>query len=79
MNVSDKRVDSAEAVLRRCSLIKISTLKNFANFTGKHLLWSIIFIGILWKTFSEKVRKINKETPTVMSLVDKVTGPGLQV
>ena len=43
------------------------------------MLWSIIFIGILWKTFSEKVRKINKETSTVMSFVDKVTGPGLQV
>ena len=60
-------------------LDKISTLKNFANFTGKNFLWSIIFIGILWKTFSEKVRKINKETSTVMSFVDKVTGPGLQV
>ena len=41
-NYQEKPGDNYRSSHRRCSVKKV-VLKNFANFTGKHLCWSIFF------------------------------------
>ena len=38
-------MDSSEAVARRC-FVKKGVVKNFANFTGKHLCWSVTLVKL---------------------------------
>ena len=38
-------MDSSEAVARRC-FVKKGVVKNFANFPGKHLCWSVTLVKL---------------------------------
>ena len=38
-------MDSSEAVARKC-FVKKGVVKNFANFTGKHLCWSLTLVKL---------------------------------
>ena len=51
---------NSEAVVRRGSS-KISVLENFADFTGKHLCWSLFLIKL------QSFHKFHRKTPVGVS------------